>query len=246
MQRSFLISIPISICLAMVFFHPANSEDPPALNPFHPPTDQSTEGEKTKSDVPTLKNRLERKDIYPGYVEISDGTVYPGMIYLTRDKRLEIYDNAIKQQREIPLRVVDSVECRVLKEWMEKEWRFKELASNEKYYTGRTYPARWYMHQIRLHDDRTITGILSGIVYVQPLHEDEGPEVGHLPEREPKRFLLHKRDKGEIGEKLESLHYVRWIKLGEEALEEGRKRAKKQAEAIRNQKGTRKKSPSNR
>jgi hypothetical protein len=204
------------------------AEEPPAINPFRPPRGQDAEAGETQNTSPWII-RQKREDIFPGYVELSDGSVYPGMIYLTRDKRLEIYDNTIKEQREIPLRVVQSVECRVLKEWMEKEWRFKELASNEKYYTGRSYPARWYMHRIRLHDDRTITGILSCIVYVQPLEENEGAEVGHCPEREAKRFLLHKRDKGKIGEDLESLRYVRLVKLGEAALQEGRKKAKAQA-----------------
>ena len=117
----------------------AQAQEPPALNPFGPV-------------------RTERDDAVPGYLEMSDGKVVVGNIYMTRDKRLKIYDASTKRQREIPLRVIKQIECKVLKEWMEKEWRFKELALDEKYYTGREYPSREVEYTITLHDDRTITG----------------------------------------------------------------------------------------
>ncbi len=183
---------------------PACGAEPPAINPFGPV-------------------RREREDAVPGYLETSDGKVYPGAIYMTRDKRLKIYDQKMKRQREVPLRVVSRIECKVLKEWMEKEWRFKETTRAEKYYTGREYPAREYVHTITLHDDRTITGPLAEIVYVRPYADPKA--AGPRPKQEAKRFLLHKRDKGEIGTKLKSLTYVRRIELGEEALEEGRRKA---------------------
>ena len=40
-----------------------------------------------------------------------------------------------------------------------------------------------------------------------------------------RRFLLHKRDKGEPGTDLKSLVYVRSIQLGDKALEEAKSRA---------------------
>ena len=183
------------------------AEEPPAINPFGPA-------------------RHEREDAIPGYLETSDGKVYPGAVYLTRDKRLKIYDETLKRQREIPLRVVKQIECKVLKEWMEKEWRFKELALNEKYYTGHKYPSREYVHTITLKDDRTISGPLAEIVYVKPYADPKAiPSGGYRPQAEAQRFLLHKRDKGELDEDLKSVTYVRLIKLGEEALEEGRRKA---------------------
>jgi hypothetical protein len=179
-------------------------EEPPALNPFGPV-------------------HTEREDAIPGYLEMSDGKVYPGAIYMTRDKRLKIYDEELKRQREIPLRAVKQIECKVLKEWMEKEWRFKELTRNEKYYTGHEYPAQEYTCTITLNDDRTITGPLAEVFYVQPYADPKA--TGYRPEVEAQRFLLHKRDKGELDTDLKSLTYVRLIKLGEDALEEGRHKA---------------------
>ena len=185
----------------------AAEEEPPVVNPFGPrPTD--------------------REDAVPGYVETSDGKVYPGLIYMTRDKRLKLYDDQLQRQREIPLRVVKQIDCHIKKEWMEKEWRFKELALDEKMYTGREYPAREYLHTITLQDGRQITGPLAEIIYVKPyMPKPEPGSKTYQPEGEPMRFILYKRHKGEIGQSLKSLVYVKCIKLGEEALEEGRRKA---------------------
>jgi len=189
------------------------AEEPPALNPFAP----------VKQD---------RDDALPGYLEMSDGTVYVGSIYMTRDKPLKLEDRQgggdDVRQWEVPLRVVRQIECRLEKEWMEKEWRFKEAALNEKVYTGRTYPARVYAHTVTLKDGRKLSGSLGEIIYVRPFASHAGPRADQEPP-EPQRFLLHKRDKGEIGKDLRSLLYVRLVKLGPDALDEGRQKAAKQA-----------------
>jgi hypothetical protein len=174
----------------------AHGEEPPAINPFGP-------------------RPGEREDALPGYVELSDGSTHPGKLYLTRDARLRIFDQAEKRVRDIPLRAIQRIDCKVLREWMEKEWRFKENASNVKVYTGRSYPAREYLHTITLRDGRKIHGPLSGIIYVQP---DSAAGA--------KRYLFHKRDKGPVGTSLGTLHYVRTVKLGEDALAEGMRAAK--------------------
>ena len=140
-------------------------------------------------------------------VETSDGKVHPGQITLTRDTRLKIFDEQQKKHREIPLKAIKRIDCTVLKEWVEEEWRFKENASDEKYFTGRTYPSREYTHTITLQNGQKIEGTLSGIVYVRaPSAED------------PDRYLLHKRDKGQPGTDLKSLVYVRSIQLGDKAV----------------------------
>jgi len=175
----------------------AEDEEPAAINPFEKKTNQ-------------------REDVLPGYLELSDGSIHVGQIYLTRDKRLKIADEASQRQREVPLSDVKQIECTVKKEWMEKEWKFKELTKDEKIYTGRTYPAREYEHTITLNDGRTISGELSAVVYVQS-----------SADAKPEQFLLNKRNKGEIGGDLKSLIYVKRIKLGKEALQEGKEKAAK-------------------
>jgi len=195
----------IACCLACLA-PGARGGEPPALNPFAP----------VKTD---------RDDAVPGYLELSDGSVRVGNVYMTLGKRLKIYDDQTKRQREIPLRAVGRIDCNVLKEWMEKEWRFKELALDQKYYTGRSYPAREHSHTVTLYDDRTIEGPLSEILYVQPFVYDPSKPMAYKPDVEPQKIILHKRDKGEMGEDLKSLVYVKLVKLGKEAYEEGKKKA---------------------
>jgi hypothetical protein len=177
----------------------AFGQEPPALNPF------GTRAEREQD---------RRDDPVPGYLETSEGKIHPGQLSLTRDARLKIYDEERKRHREIPPKAIDRIDCTVQKEWVEKEWRFKENASDQKYFTGRTYPAREYSHKITLQNRQTVQGTLSGIVYVQA---DKAEQT--------ERFLLHKRDKGEPGSDLKSLVYVRSIRLGAKALEEGKRRA---------------------
>ncbi len=189
------------VASAVVFWAAAlSAAEPPTINPFGPP---ASEGQP------------ERDDALPGCVELSDGSLHAGMIYLTRDKRLKIYDDRLERQREVPLQVVRRIDCKVKKEWMEKEWKFKETTSDEKILTGRSYPAREYLHTITLGDGRTITGPLAAIVYVRL-----------APQQEPERFLLNKRNKGEVGKTLKSMVYVKRITLGERALQDGKKKQK--------------------
>jgi hypothetical protein len=112
------------------------------------------------------------------------------------------------------LKAIKRIDCTVQKEWVEEEWRFKENASDEKYFTGRSYPSREYTHKIMLQNGQKIEGTLSAIVYVRA---DSAADA--------ERFLLHKRDKGNPGTDLKSLVYVRSIQLGAKALEEGKRRA---------------------
>jgi len=199
-KRSILGTIVTVIALPIAF-STLRAGEPPALNPF--------------GDAPS-----EREDAVPGYIELSNGAIRAGSIYLTRDKRLQIYDKQLERQREIPLQVVKKIECTVKREWLEKEWKFKETTNDEKLYTGRSYPAREYLHTITLKDGRTITGPLSAIVYVQPLQSRSvRPEERRSPVQ-PEHYLLNKRNKGEMGETLKSLVYVKRIKLGKEAMEE--------------------------
>jgi len=199
-----------SLCFACFAFAASPilfAAEPPAINPFR--------------QAPS-----EREDAVPGYIEFSDGAIRPGLIHLTRDMRLKIYDERLQRQREAPLQAVKQIECNVKREWMEREWRFKETTSDEKVYTGRSYLSREYVHTITLSDGRTITGPLSAIVYVQP-QDNVPPSPGeHREPPKAEQYLLNKRYKSDVGQDLKSLVYVKRIKLGKEALEEGKKRGR--------------------
>ncbi|MGW8258168.1 MAG: hypothetical protein ACWGMZ_11835 [Thermoguttaceae bacterium] len=180
----------------------AFSNEPPATNPFP----QST---------------TSPQDAVPGFVELSDGSILPGHIYLTRDKNLKIYDKKLQRQREIPLCAVREIHCTIKREWIEKEWKFEESAKNDKMHTGRSYPVRLYEHAITLQDGRKINGQLSAIVYIRAKLAPSRPEEKTRP------FILYKRQKGKMGQKLRTLLYVKSIKFGRDAFAEGTKNAAK-------------------
>jgi hypothetical protein len=196
-------------------FHVFGADDPPALQPFAAQPSQ------------------QREDALPGYIELSDGTIHPGRIYLTRDKHLQIYDESIQRQRETPLESVEQIECSVKREWLEKEWKFKETTNDEKMFTGRTYPSREYLHTITLQDGRKISGPLSCVIYLKPQKSLSTPKSDIVKQEEedvqtkPERFFLNKRNKGEPGDSLDSLVYVKRIRFGKNALEEGLTQAAK-------------------
>jgi hypothetical protein len=203
-----VLTILAVVCAMIAIGNPlATADEPPAINPFG-------------------RAAPVREDALPGCVELSDGSVHPGQVYLTRDKRLQLYDEKLQRQREVPLEAVQQIDCAVRREWKEKEWRFKETTSDEKMYTGRAYPAREYVHTIVLRDGRTMTGSLSGVVYVQPPEDNSAVTGKHAAE--PERYILRQRDKGELNAGLPSLVYVKCVKLGKEAYDDGRRRAAEQ------------------
>jgi hypothetical protein len=190
--------VAAAVVLLAAGLSPLRADEPPAINPF--------------GQAPS-----QREDAVPGRIELSDGSVHSGLIYLTRDKRLQIYDDKLERQREVPLQAIKQIDCTIKKEWREREWKFKETTNDEKMYTGRYYPARDYLHTITLKDGRTITGPLSAIVYLQPQRQSLAQPEEQPSEQEPERFLLNKRNKGEVGQDLKYLVYVKRIKLGKAA-----------------------------
>lgn len=185
----------VSLFIVAAGFAVAGDGDPPAGKPSGP-------------------RPAAREGAFPGCVELSDGTVLPGRVYFPRGQTLKVFDGKHERHRDVPLPAVSSVETLVLKAGKEKEWRPKEGACDEKVYTGRSYPVREYTHQVTLRDGRAILGPLSGVVCVEPAGGGA-----------PRRFLLQQRDKGKPGSDLKSLVYVRRIRLGGQALEEGKKAA---------------------
>ncbi len=168
--------------------------EPPAINPF---------GVRE----PSLP------DAQPGFAELSDGQLLIGQLYLTRDTRLKVFDPMLGRQREIPWNAIARIDSRVQREWMERQWRFKENASDEKVYTGHSYPTREMEYEITLRDGRKIRGPVSGLLYIQT-----------DPKQPARRVLLNKRQKGELDQPLTKLVFLRRVRLGDQAAREARER----------------------
>jgi hypothetical protein len=170
---------------------------PPATNPFADSTDVAG-----------------RKDAVPGCAELSDGRKLPGRIYTTRGKYLKIYNLDRQVYEYVPVPAIRQIEVTVQWERMDKEWRFKEAGNPDKIYTGREYPVRMLAWTLTLRNDHKITGHILG----QPLYVSEGGRA--------ERFILHQRDKGEMGQTLKDLVYMKRVNLGPEAYEQATKELK--------------------
>jgi len=75
-----------------------------------------------------------------GAIIRSDGRRLSGHVFLTPGKRLRVWDPNRRARRDIRLSELARIQLRVTEERTEKEWRFKEEGSDEKIFTGQTYP----------------------------------------------------------------------------------------------------------
>jgi hypothetical protein len=172
------------------------------------PEDDPSAGESASPFSTTAAGGSNRPDAVPGYVELSNGLKVPGRIYTTRAKRLKIYNLDRQVYEYVPVPALGGVEAVI--EWarVDKQWRFKEAGSTEKVYTGESYPVRMLAWRLILRNGHAIVGHILG----EPLY------VEHNEKRE--RFILHKRQKGPLGESLDDLVYVQRVAFGPKAYNE--------------------------
>ncbi len=161
------------------------------------------EAEPTTQPVSPFAAPADESPARHGTVELSDGKKLSGKVRTTREKPLRIWDEKDKEYRDIPLDMVKNIEARVLWERDQKEWHFPDAGSDIKEFSGKTYPARELEYKFTLINGQTVTG---GVV--APLYVADGKKQTML--------VLHKRQKGELGQKLKDLVYVRKVELLEE------------------------------
>ncbi|MDD4892350.1 MAG: hypothetical protein PHU85_20700 [Phycisphaerae bacterium] len=171
----------------------------------------------SQPDSPFAGRPGDRDDVLPGYIELNDGSILPGWIYPTREKPWSVFEAESKSFRRIPPIVVRRIEAEVVWERDEPDWRWKENGSDEKIFTGRTYPARMVHYRFTLANGEKVNGTVQ-----QPIHVRG--ETG-----DPVQFILHERDKGPLDSKLSSLIYVKHVELGKDALARGKELAAKRA-----------------
>ena len=149
---------------------------------------------------PRPTDQSSREDALPGAVELSNGKVLPGWLYTTAEKPWVLFIESEQRWRSVPFLAVLSIEAVVDEEKMEQEWRWKEMGVPERVYTGKEYPTRRLQWKFHLIDDTTLTGTIKG----QPLWVELGQtRIGPM--------VLHERSKGEPGQKLTDLVYVKRI-----------------------------------
>jgi hypothetical protein len=139
-------------------------------------------------------------DVRQGKITLSDGSVIPGLIATTANKPLRLWDEKAGEYHDLPLRLVASVTAQVLWEKDEPQWRFKESGSDIKVETGKTYPSRETAYKFTLTDGTTVSGGIVAPLYVT------------TPDNTT-TYILHKRDKGDPGESLADLKYIKQIEF---------------------------------
>ena len=132
-------------------------------------------------------------------ITLSNGSALTCPVSTTADKPLRVWVEAAHEYRDIPLESIARIEASVVWERLEKEWHFIASGSDLKEYTGRTYPARETAHTLTLKDGTSITGGIVAPIYIL------------LPDGQQKTYVLHKRDKGQPGQTLEELVYIKTI-----------------------------------
>jgi len=141
-----------------------------------------------------------RGDAMPGVIELSDGNQLPGGLYTTVEKPWIVWSEATKSWRRVDFLTLLSVEAVVEEERMELDWRWKGMGEPEKVYTGRKYPMRRMHWRFKLIDGSVVEGSTKGQpVFVELAGKVSGP------------LILGERMKGELGQTLGDLAYVRKI-----------------------------------
>jgi len=164
------------------------------------PTTRSTTRPTTDDEAPTTSPFARPSDsqLRPGTITLSDGRVIQGSIATTRDKPVRVWDETAGKYHDVPLSLVRNFEATVTWEREEREWQFKESGSDIKVYTGRTYPARETAYIVTLVNGQQIRGT---VTLPLTITGDAGSS----------RHFLHKRAKGEPGQTLKDLVYVRRV-----------------------------------
>ena len=148
--------------------------------------------------APSVFTQTANGESKSGTITLSNGEKFSGVLSTTPEQPFRVFDVDKQDYLDVPLTTVQSMKAVVLWEQQEKEWKFRASGSDQKEYSGKTYPARETQYTITLDDGTTIHGSLVAPVYVQTAGGQ-------------RMFILHKRDKGAVGQSLDDLVYVREI-----------------------------------
>ncbi len=139
-------------------------------------------------------------DAMPGVIELSDGNQLAGGLYTTVEKPWIVWSEATKSWRRVDFLTLLGIEAVVEEERTELAWRPKGMGEPEKVYTGKKYPMRRMHWRFKLIDGSVVEGSTKG----QPVFVELGGKVSGP-------FILGERMKGQDGQTLDELVYVRKI-----------------------------------
>jgi len=184
---------------------------PPASQPADPTMDWLMNQATTKPAMPATAPvspppspfaAKTSEDARLATLTLSNGKRVVGRFTTTDGKPIRIWDEAEKEYHDIPFDLIRSMQAKITWERQQPEWHFKASGSDVKEYTGKTYPAHEMQYVVTLVNGQQLTG---GIV--APLYQENAEGGTTL-------FVLHKRDKGNVGQTLQQLVYVQRVEFG--------------------------------
>jgi hypothetical protein len=186
--------------------------DPPASQPSDPTmswllSQATTAPSDAPDDVPATQPSVlvstgPANVTRPGVLVLSDGHSFQGKLSTTLGQPIHLWDDSDQHFHDIPFSMIRSIEARIVWERQEPEWEFAESGSDVKQFSGKTYPARKMEYILTLKDGSSETGGVAAPIYFDG---SDGPKV----------YILHKRDKGPVGQTLTDLVYVKSIRFSD-------------------------------
>jgi hypothetical protein len=160
----------------------------------------------------------------------SDGRRETGKLSFTPGVPLTVYDLEGKEWVDVELADLAGLVAVPREEKIDREWRWKDYGNDEKVYTGRERPRRWLDHDLALKDGEKMKVHVKGtVVYFDTVPEPgkpKKPKAG-VASAEPdaklkqkakpvrRRLIIRQYDRGNWGDTLKSLVYVKSIVVGE-------------------------------
>jgi hypothetical protein len=168
---------------------------PTAPTPTTAPISQPADAPATQPAFDTPATRAPGR---PGTLLLSDGAAIVGRIATTPGKPIRLWEESRKQYQDLPLNLIASIEAEVIWERDEPQWHFAASGSDAKVVTGRTYPARLTHYRITLTTGQTFDGAVDAPLTVTTAAGQH-------------TYVLHKRDKGDAGQTIPQLVYVKRV-----------------------------------
>jgi hypothetical protein len=134
-----------------------------------------------------------------GSVQLSTGRVITGRIWTTQQTPFRVWLAGIKQYRDIDIRLIRQIVGTIRYARQIRQYKFQQMGSDIKLYTGKTRPRIGYQFTFRLINGKSITGTVIAPIYIR------------TPAGKQYFYLLKKRIEGKLGQRADSISYVKKI-----------------------------------
>jgi hypothetical protein len=154
-------------------------------------------------DLPTAPKRARA-----AVLALSSGKTIKGPVWTTLATPLRVYQDASKTYKDVDLDLVARLDVVVDEAVMEDDWRWLKEGSDQKIYSGKKYPNVTLHYRLTLQNGQVVEGPV-----VAPMFVLDGAKLLNL--------ALYKKKKGELGQTLQDIVYIKSAVLGAPAASPG-------------------------